>query len=144
LFDIIRSYWSKEYILYYYKISYYLFKKTTKNIPMSESQVAWPSSLPLANVLMDDRIVKEIQTGFRYIKEQKKLDEKIRLCATNVGNWISEKCPGLIINPNDVLSFQSCFLPAASSRNLLVHALDVDEGILNKSNSSQVPYYNFS
>ena len=115
---------------------------------MSESQVVarnaqtWHSSLPLANVLMDDRIVKEIKTGFRHIKEQTKLDEKIRACAANVGNWISEKCPGLIIGPDDVLSFQSCFMPAAS-RNLLVHALDVEGGVLNKSNSSQVPYYDF-
>jgi len=116
---------------------------------MSENQVvatnahaSWPSSLPLANVLMDDRIAKEIKLGFRYIKEQTKLDEKIRACAKNVGNWISEKCPGLIIGPDDVLSFQSCFMPGAS-RNLLVHALEVEGGILEKYNSSQVPYYNF-
>ena len=107
----------------------------------NNSVISW-TSLPLANVLAEDRVVKEIAKGFRYIKEQSKLDDKVKECATNVGNWISEKCPGLLISSDDVLSFQACFMPSSSSSYPLVHAIQVEGGLLNHSgDSTQVIIY---
>jgi len=99
--------------------------------------------LPLANIFTDTRVRVLIEKGFGVIKQQGRLDDKLRDYALQIAEMICEMCPGIFLNPNDVMTFCGTFMTSSSGENIstgdvVVHTVELDrgEGVVVKEGSS--------
>ena len=108
------------------------------------------SSLPLANIFTEAIIRGLIEQGFLVIKEQGRLDEKLRDYATQIANIICERYPGIFLDPNDVMTICGTFMTSSDenvvSTDVVIHTVELDRGgVVDQEGSSsstvEVPYY---
>ena len=99
----------------------------------------WNSGLPLANVFTDPRVRVLFEEGFVVIKEKGRLDEKLRACSEEIANIICDLCPGICLDPNDVLTFWGTFMTSSDENvsDVVVHTIEVEDrrGVVQEGSS---------
>jgi hypothetical protein len=97
------------------------------------------SSLPLANIFTEPGVKDLFEQGFMAIKQQGRLDEKIKDFAQRISDMICERCPGICLDPNDVMTFCGPFMTSSdsdaknvvstsSTDDVVVHTVELDRG----------------
>jgi hypothetical protein len=109
---------------------------SSSSLSASPSKGKW-SRLPLANIFTEARVQNLIEQGLGVIKQQGRLDEKLRDYAQQIADLICERCPGICLDPNDVMTFCGSFMTSSSDANdvtstsstdVVVHTVELDRG----------------